>query len=142
MGIECRTVNTPQAAPIDIAKLWQTFYEEDVLSRIPGKASEDIICLYCNYEGDYTKPYTAIIGCFVDTLDKIPEGMVVKKLPASSYQIFQALGEHPAAVIQTWQEIWQTPELKRTYTGDYEVYGKNFFSHSPQEVEIYLAVEA
>ncbi len=139
VGIECRTVNTPERAPHDIGKLWGRFGSEGIIDKIPNKVSNDIIALYCDYEGDYTKPYTVVIGCPVGSSDAIPEGMVAKIIPGGSYTVFHAKGEHPTSVIATWGKIWSDPNLERAYTGDYEVYGEKFFSRAPQEVEVYIA---
>lgn len=139
IGIECKTSNAPENAPHDIPKLWGQFYNEDIINQIPNKVSNEVIALYCDYEGDYTEPYSLVIGCSVSSLDSVPEGMVAKVIPAGSYAIFHAIGEHPACLIETWGNIWQT-ELQRTYTGDYECYGEKF-SNSPQEVEVFIAIE-
>jgi predicted transcriptional regulator YdeE len=141
MGIECRTANTPEAAPHDIPKHWARFYSEDIINQIPNQSSDDVIALYCDYEGDYTKPYSLVIGCPVSSADVIPEGMVVKTIPGGSYAVFAAVGEHPQKVIETWNYIWQNVDHKRTYTGDYEIYGDKFFSQSPQGVDVYIAVK-
>lgn len=85
-------------------------------------------------------PYSVVIGCPVSMLDKVPEGLVVKQIPGGTYAVYRAIGEHPQTLIETWGEIWQT-DLPRTYTGDYEVYGKKFTSSSPQEVEVFIAIE-
>ncbi len=140
IGIECRTSNAPENGPQDIPRLWGRFYGEDIINKIPNKASNEVIALYCDYEGDYTQPYSIVIGCPVTSLNNIPEGMVAKTIPAGSYAVFRAIGEYPTSLIETWGNIWQT-ELKRTYTGDYEFYGEKFSSGSPQEVEIYIAIE-
>ncbi len=66
--------------------------------------------------------------------------MVAKIIPAGSYAVFPAIGEHPKKLIETWGHIWQQADLERTYTGDYEVYGDKF-SGSPQEVEVFIAIE-
>lgn len=139
IGITCRTSNAPEAGPIDIANLWGQFYSEEILKKIPNQASPEIIALYCDYEGDFTQPYSVVIGCAVSSTDDIPEGMVAKILPESRYALFHAVGDFPKSLIDTWGKIWQT-SLNRTYTGDFEVYGQKFIS-SPQEVEIYIAVE-
>ena len=139
-GISCKTANTPEAAPQDIPKLWGKFYAENVADKILNKSSDDVIALYCEYEGDYTKPYTVIIGYPVSSLDDLSEGIVGKVVPAGCYARFVASGEHPKAIIEKWGEIWQTP-LDRTYTGDYELYGKAFTSQNPQEVEVFVAVK-
>ena len=140
IGIACRTSNASDAAPHDIPKLWEQFYKENIMNQIPNKTSSEVIALYCDYEGDYTKPYSLVIGCQVDFVDEIPNGMVVKTIPGGSYAIFSAVGEHPKSLINTWGNIWQHPSLDRTYTGDYEVYGDKFFSF-PQEVDVYIAIE-
>jgi predicted transcriptional regulator YdeE len=140
IGLECRTSNNPDAAPIDIPRLRDKFFGEGFVDLVPGKKSDEYISLYCEYEGDHTKPYTFVIGCPVESLDDIPEGMVGKSVPAGKYAMFKAVGEHPWALIETWGNIWQT-KLDRTYTGDYEIYGEKFFSRSPQEIEIFIAIE-
>lgn len=141
IGIECRTSNTLEAGPYDIPKHWEKFYKDDIMNRIPNKTSNEIIALYCDYEGDYTQPYSLVIGCQVSSIDDIPEGMVAKTIPSGSYAIFRAIGKHPNALIETWGHIWQQTNLKRTYTGDYEVYGDKFISASPKEVGVYIAIE-
>ena len=140
VGISCRTSNDQKAAPIDIPKLWQRFYSENISSLIPNRASEEVIALYCDYEGDHTKPYTVVLGCPVTSVETMPEGMVVKIIPEGTYSKFLAKGEFPKSLQDTWGEIWKTP-LARTYTGDYEVYGDSFARDKKKEVQIFIAVE-
>jgi len=139
IGIECRTSNSPGKGSHDIPKLWERFYKEDILSKIPHIASKEVFALYCDYEKDHTKSFSVVIGCPVSSTDQIPEGMVVKTIPAGSYALFRAIGKHPKAVIETWGEIWQS-DLKRTFTGDFEIYGEKF-TKNPQEVQVLIAVE-
>lgn len=141
IGITCRTSNAPDAAPIDIPRLWEQFYEDRILEEIPGKINSDIIALYCDYEGDFTKPYAVVIGTAVTSLDQIPEGMVGKTIPAGAYATYTAIGEQPQATLETWGKIWQDSSLKRTYTGDYELYTDRFFSKEGPEVDVFIAVE-
>lgn len=141
MGIECFTANAPDAAPQDIPRHWAKFVEEGIVDQIPNKASNEVIALYCDYQGDYTEPYSFVLGCPVSEVDYIPEGMVVKVIPESAYAVFKASGDYPQSLIDTWGDIWQTPDLKRTYTGDFEVYGEKFCSQSSQEVDIWIAIE-
>ena len=107
-----------------------------IQEKIPNKTSNEVIALYCDYEGDYTKPYSLIIGCPVSH-PEVPKGMVTKTIPAGSYALFEAKGEFPKSLIETWQDIWKREDLKRTYTGDFEVYGEKF---SDGEVEVFIAV--
>ena len=140
MGIQCRTSNSPGAAINDIPALWGRFSSEDVFSKIAGKVSDEVIALYCDYEGDHTKPYSVIIGCPVGDFNEVPKGMVAKSIPGGTYALFRAIGEHPKAIVETWGEIWQT-DLPRTFTGDYEVYGRKFHSTTSPEVEVFIAID-
>ncbi len=139
VGIECRTSNALDAGPVDIPKHWEKFFRDGIAEKIPNKTSDEVFALYCNYAGDHTQPYSLVIGCSVDNASKIPEGMVAKTIPSGSYACFRAVGEHPQSLIETWGKIWNT-KLSRSYSGDYELYGEKFTSHSPQEVEVLIAI--
>lgn len=140
VGIECRTSNDPEAGPNDIPRLWEKFAAQEVYNRIPNKASGEVVALYCDYEGDYTEPYSVVIGCKVKSAEEIPEGMVAKTLPETPYAVFRAVGEHPQTLIETWSNIWQMGELERTYTGDYETYDEVFMTAAPEDKEIEVSI--
>jgi predicted transcriptional regulator YdeE len=140
VGIECRTSNAPHAGPQDIPQLWERFYSEGIEDKIPHKTSNEVFGLYCDYESDDSGSYSLVIGCPVKSLEGIPKGMVSKTVPAGSYAVFRAVGEHPQSLIETWGTIWKQKDLKRTFTYDYEVYGERFFSGSPKEVEVCIAL--
>ena len=141
VGIECRTSNDSDRAPIDIPKHWNKFFNEDVASRVPNKLSNDVIAVYCDYEGDYTQPYTLVLGYAVSSSDEVPEGMVFKSIPDGSYAHYRAIGEQPKTTVDTWVSIWLNNELPRAYNADYEFYGEKYFSGNPQEVEIFIGIE-
>ncbi|MGB7128559.1 MAG: GyrI-like domain-containing protein [Candidatus Rhabdochlamydia sp.] len=146
VGIECRTFNAPEAGSHDIPQHWGKFYNEDIINQIPNKVSQEVIALYCDYadaykEGDYTQPYSLVIGCPVSSLDAVPEGMVAKIIPSGSYAVFRAVGEYPKNLLKTWENIWQQADLGRICTSDYEIYGDKFISGSPKEVEVFISVK-
>ena len=141
IGIECRTSNSPDKGPHDIPKHQEKLYQENILEKIPNKISNEVIALYCDYESDHTKPYSLVIGCAAASHNQIKKKMVAKTIPKGSYAVFKAIGEQPQALIETWGQIWKEIDLKRTYTGDYELYNEKFLSQSPQEIEVYLAIE-
>ena len=138
IGIAVRTeIRTYQH---DIPLLWKKFMEEKVMEKIPNKLDHDVVGLYTDYEGDYSKPYTLIVGCKVSSLDEIPQGMVSKAVPAAKYAVYAAKGAMPRAVVDTWGVIWKAP-LKRAYTADFELYSSKAFDPVMPEAEIYIALK-
>lgn len=67
IGIAVRTTNENQKAAQDIPVLWNKFMTEGIINQIPNKADHAIYCIYTDYEKDYTKPYTTILGCKVNS---------------------------------------------------------------------------
>lgn len=124
----------------EVPPMRESFYKENTAAKIPNKTGSDLLAVYTDYEGDYTKPFVYIIGCEVANLDKIPKGMVGIEIPARSYALFKTNGPFPQALAETWREIWQS-DLKRSYTTDFEVYPADFHPVNKSEVEVYIAVD-
>ncbi len=122
-GIAVRTTNREQQSAGDIARLWEQFWKEDVMNRIPDKAGNDIYCIYTEYEGDFTQPYTTLIGCGVDRHSEVlPAGMKFVIIPAGNYMKLTARGRlADGVVIREWSKVWES-NLPRTYQADFEVY--------------------
>jgi len=139
IGITTKTANDGSAAQ-DIPALWQKFHQTNTLNNIPNKKSDEVFALYYNYEGDYTQPYWVLIGCEVDSIEKIPTGMVAQQIPASTYAVYKATGPFPQELINTWQHIWLS-SLKRTYTGDFELYPAGFCPTNNAAVDVYIAIK-
>ena len=80
------------------------------------------------------------IGCKVNSLEDIPEGMDGLELPTQNYTLFTAQGKIPNAIIDTWQKIWDS-KIGRTYTFDFERYDER--SHNPDDaiIDIYIATK-
>lgn len=141
IGISKRTSNHNEQAAKDIPALWAKFMSEGILEKIPNKTSTDILSIYTNYEGDYTKPYDTILGCKVSSLDQIPEGMVGQTIEGATYQQFVSKGGlNKGIVYGTWAEIWQS-DLDRAYGADFEVYGEKAQNPSDAEVDIFVSIK-
>jgi predicted transcriptional regulator YdeE len=136
MGIQIRTSN--DVCQTDMPQIWQKFFQEKILEKISDKVNNTIFAVYTDYEDDYTKPYSYILGCEVSTLDNIPEGMVGTIVPAASYAVYKTQGEYPQGLASTWQMIWKAP-FKRAYTTDFEVYETDFNPQTKPEVKVYIA---
>lgn len=138
IGLELRTNNEECSLAMPAHK--DRFFKEDILSKIPNKMNESILALYTDYEGDYTKPYSWILGCEVSGLEEVPEGLVGRVIPESKYAVFTTKGEFPQGLIAVWQEVWKS-SLKRLYTSDFELYRSNFDPQRNPEVKVYIAIE-
>jgi predicted transcriptional regulator YdeE len=140
IGIAVRTTNENGQAAQDIPALWNKFMSERILDRIPNKIDHSIYCIYTEYEKDYTRPYTTILGCKVENLDSIPEGMIGKTIEESTYTKYVAKGDLMQGVVfAEWTKIWNS-DLDRTYTADFEVYGERSLNPADAEVDIFIAV--
>lgn len=141
IGISVRTTNENQQAAKDIPALWEKFMSESSIEKIPNKISNDIYCIYTEYESDHTKPYTTILGCKVENSTEIPAGMVSKKIATTDYQKFTAKGNlQEGTVYNKWLEIWNE-DLNRKFTSDFEIYGEKTMNPTNAEVDIFIAVE-
>jgi predicted transcriptional regulator YdeE len=98
IGLPLRTNNEECSLAMPAHK--ERFFKEKILERIPNKSNNQILALYTDYEGDYTKPYSWILGCEVSTLDEVPEGLVGKVIPPSKYAVFTTKGMFPQGLLQ------------------------------------------
>ena len=151
IGVELKTTNQNNQAAIQIPQFWQKFYAQNIKDQIPNnpsprwlriinKIDDEILGLYIDYEGDFTKPYSFVICCKVSSLENIPNGMVGKTIPASKYAVFNSKGKFPESLLKTWQDIW-TSNLDRTYTGDFEIYKQNFSATQNPKIDVYIATK-
>lgn len=140
IGISVRTTNENGTSAKDIPALWNKFMTEGIQQKIPNKISEDIFCIYTDYEKDHTKPYTTILGCKVESLDNIPENMVGKTIESADYEELIAKGNLSDGIVYNkWLEIWNS-DLNRSFTADFEVYGSKTQNPENAEVDIYIAL--
>ncbi|MGG7437490.1 GyrI-like domain-containing protein [Chryseobacterium arthrosphaerae] len=141
IGIAVRTTNENNQAAKDIPVLWEKFMSEDILNAIPNKIDTVVYSIYTDYEKDHTKPYTTVLGCKVENLDHIPEGMVGKSFEGGNYIRFTPKGNlAEGLVINEWNKIWNM-DLGRVFTADFEIYGEKARNPSEAEVDILIAVE-
>lgn len=142
IGIAARTSNKAEMNGAGvIGALWQRFFSEKILERIPNKVGNDIVALYTDCASDKDGEYTIIIGAQVSSTDNVPAGYVECHVPAEMRKVFVAeLGDPSHVVLAAWQGIWSLEDagkLIRSYRVDYEFYdmsGKN-------PVEIHVGVK-
>ena len=140
VGIAIRTTNEKEQAMQDIPKLWQKFMSDNLMDKITNRLEDSTYAVYTDYESDHTKPYTMILGYKVSDLNKVPLGLVGKKIEAANYQKYIAKGDLTKnAVVDVWGEIWNS-EIKRSYMSDFEVYGVKSQYPTNGEAEIYISL--
>lgn len=141
IGISVRTTNENGQAAKEIADLWNRFMNEKVLDAIPNKIDNTVYSLYTDYESDHTKPYTAILGCKVENLNTIPDGMIGKSFDGGNYVQLTAKGDlTKGLIVNEWSKIWEM-DLERLFTVDFEVFGEKAQNPLDAEIDFLIAVK-
>ena len=130
VGITVRTTNRNDQFMQDIPNAWNRFREENIFDKIPYKKTDEVLGVYLDYEEDYTKPYTLLIGCEVTETNGLYEGLTQKTIPASKYALIRPQGKFPQCLIEAWEKVWDS-DLPRRYSADIEIYGKDLESVPP-----------
>ena len=142
IGISIRTTNENGQASQEIAELWQKFMSETIVSKIPNKIGNDVYSLYTDYESDHIKPYTTILGCKVENLDNIPNGMVGSSFKGGTYIKTSAKGDlMQGLIVNHWSKIFEM-DLERIYSADFEVFGEKAQNPSDAEVDFYVSIKS
>lgn len=141
VGISVRTTNQDYKSQGDIAKLWEIFLRNGYLESMP-KVSDDIYCIYTDYESDYTGEYTTVLGYKVADAESIPTNLslTIKEIPSSKYYKYISEGELPYAVGKTWAHIWQS-DIDRRYLADFDVYGKEAKDPANAKITTFLSIK-
>jgi predicted transcriptional regulator YdeE len=119
MGIFTRTSN---ANPEKIGDLWRKFHAAEDFKLIEPRNDDNVYCVYCEYEGDATQPFTVVLGCEVDAGVEGPEGMKTVTIAPGEFAVFPVAFDGPIPAARAWLKIWETP-LNRRYQADYDQYG-------------------
>lgn len=126
-----------------IPKLWVGAI--DVRDKSLHSLDAAIIALHTEYENDEHDAYTLFLGVKADPAWDIPEGLVLKTVPAGRYAVFTSeRGPVQKVVVETWQRIGsELPSAGnlRTYLADFEVYGGPAANPANAVVDIYVGVK-
>jgi predicted transcriptional regulator YdeE len=135
-GIAVRTTNKAGKSQTDIRTLWTKFMADGIMNKIAARLSDDIYCVYTDYENDHTGWYTAVLGCRI-ACPNDGEGMFTALIPTGNYRLYKPCGEFPDCVANAWKQIWQSPEV-RSYIADYDLYKAGAPCFESTETEIYV----
>lgn len=140
VGISVRTTNQNYQSQKDIADLWDMFFSRNIIGMIPNKISNDIYCIYTDYESDFTGEYTTILGCKVSDTNKVPADLTIKEIPETKYYKYLSEGELPYAVGRTWAHIWKS-EINRAYVADFDIYGEEAQDPKNARLTTFLSIK-
>ncbi|HEY9000170.1 MAG TPA: effector binding domain-containing protein [Mucilaginibacter sp.] len=135
-GIAVRTTNQDGRSQTDIGNLWTKFMSANMAGQITARLSDDIYCVYTDYENDHTGWYTAVLGCRIESPDD-SDGMFTALIPKGSYRLYKPSGKFPECVTNAWREIWKDCP-SRSYIADYDLYKAGASSFETTETEIYV----
>lgn len=139
VGIAVTTTNQDGQSQKDIGDLWTRFTTGNFGDQIAAKLSDDIYCVYTDYESDHTGRYTAVLGYRVKDTDRVIDDFFTAFVPTGDFYIYKPEGTFPDSVANTWKEIWQSP-IARKYSADYDRYKAGAKSFEDTKVEVYLSV--
>jgi len=146
VGIGARASNAREmAGEGTIAKLWERFFQGNVLDRIPHKANGAIVALYTDYASDQDGEYTLVVGARVATAGGAQPGMVAKTIPAGRYAVFTSpRGPLDKVVLETWEQIWSLPKSEpggdRAFVADFEVYDERAANPQNAQMDVYVRI--
>ncbi len=143
-GYELRTTFKDNECYASIPAFWEKVHKSKMLSAISNKSDPSVLLgVYTNYTSDFSLTsghYSFIVGAQVNN-DAAQQNMIIKKIPQSKYAVFTAKGPFATAIGKTWIEIWQSKDLQRTFTADFEWYDKNSTDDENSIVKIYVAIK-
>ncbi|USG64995.1 GyrI-like domain-containing protein [Brevibacillus ruminantium] len=146
-GIAARTTNAREVSGEgEIPGLWEQFFRANVTSRIGQiKHPQRLYALYANYENGAEGTYTVLLGHETKPGEQTGEGLEAISIPAAKYAVFTTeKGPVDVVVTEAWKRIWawsSAANVRRTFTGDFELYNAHDFDPGQAVVEIYIAIE-
>lgn len=121
VGLIARTNNESPDMGNVIVGLWEGFYGRGIYPSIKNKSNDKALGIYTDYTGKEMDDYSVIVACEVESAHEIPEGTVIRTIPAGTYGKFVVKGNMVQAVAEFWQELWKL-DLPRAFVCDFEEY--------------------
>ncbi len=136
-GLTARTNNNAPDMGMIIGGLWGKFFNEGVYMGIDGKVNEKTLGIYSDYASDEHGDYNITVACEVEAGIKVPEGTVIKKIPAGKYAKFVVEGNMEQAAGAFWSSLWAM-DLNRSFICDFEEYQNSDPEHAV--IHMYISV--
>ena len=128
-----------------IPGMWARFTEEKIIEKIPNLIEDyEIIAAYYDIESDDKGPYSFFIGLPVSSIDIIPDGLSVLKIPEQKFlKVSTSQGSFQTIGIEAWMKIWASNELRknRRFDVDLEVYGLEAANPEDGRFDIFVGLK-
>ncbi|MEU5843475.1 effector binding domain-containing protein [Rhodococcus sp. NPDC047139] len=128
-------VRSPRRA---LGKLRDPRLEEAWSALLNGETYGPLAATYTDHAEDIDSYYTQTVGFCCESIEDVPEGYVISRVPAGTYAKFSAVGNRFTDVFDDlWRQIWEAEEegaIQRAFTGDFETYPHAF------GIELYVAI--
>lgn len=111
-------------------------HASNIRTKIGVDTSEDVYCVYHDYEDGFMDPYRMTIG-YRASLTDAPEGLHIAEVPRQSVVTYEVKGPQPQSLISQWQAIWNG-DLNRSYLADYDVYDAT----EPEVINVRVGVQS
>jgi predicted transcriptional regulator YdeE len=123
----------------------QRYFHEKLYDKIPHRTNPGTtLCVYTDYESDYTGAYTYFIGEEVDRFS-LPEGLHSLIIPSQPYVKYTTQpAPMPDVIINAWMHVWASDierSGKRRYAADFEVYDERASDHQNIVLDIYVGLK-
>lgn len=146
IGVAVRTNNANEMnGRGKIGEVWQKFIKQNVAAKIHQRVGNDIIAVYTDYDSDQNGEFTFLLGGKVSSVDRIPSGLVAKRVPAGRYAVVASnTGPLTQVVPEVWQRIWTMPPKdlggSRAFLADYELYNARARDPQHAQVDVYVGL--
>jgi len=129
VGIEQRTSGEKEMSGEGVIPgMWQRFYGEGIIDKIPNRVDQSVYALYTDFASDRMGAYTVVIGVKVKDQSQMRDGLALKTIPAGTYAVLTSdKGPAPTVIPDAWLKIAALEDKdqlggKRAYKCDFEVY--------------------
>jgi predicted transcriptional regulator YdeE len=126
VGHAIRTTNAAELSVNGLVPgLWNRVALDERLLGLPCRVDHRLYAVLFDYESDENGAYTQLVGIGIDDAAAVPAGLALVGTGLEERVVFQARGEMPAALIESWGEVWRRTadgSLERFFTVDIEVH--------------------
>ncbi len=145
-GLSARTSNAKEMSGNGkIERIWETFLQPSLVTRIPNKVGIDLVAVYTDYETDHTGHYTYLLGLPVVSGEPFPSNLTIRQISSGRYAVITSeRGQIAEVVRDAWQRIWSMSERelggRRAFQTDFEIYDQRSSDPENAQIDIYIGL--